>query len=310
MVEIGDPGMSKRVFLSHIANLTSPICCIVQKMWFENMGSQILVKDTLSMEAIKEGLRTVCFGQDIRYFPSTESTNLIAKKIAEQGGKEGTLVIADYQTRGKGRLARTWWSPPGANLLFSLIFRPSSEVTHSFRLTLLCSLAVAQAIRQETGLEALIKWPNDVYIKGKKVSGILSELGFKDGTLEYVVVGIGMNVNCDPSTHPELLDIATSLRIELKRNVSRLTLLTGILKMIEGYYELMKRGEFGALRESWELLSLVKGKRVRIVSLECSKEGIAESIDDEGFLIIRNSSGERERIVSGDVSLTFVEEVV
>ena len=270
------------------------------------MKDQLLVNDTLSAENIKEGLETRCFGQEISYLLSADSTNLVAKQLAQEGAREGTLVITDYQTQGRGRLERSWWSPPGENLLFSLIFRPPFEVTHTFRLTLISSLAVAEAIRQETGLEALIKWPNDIYLKGKKVSGILSELGVKGEQLQYVVVGIGINVNSDPSIHPEIREIATSISLELGRNFSRLRLLKVILKLTERYYQVLKKGDFSSLKKTWDALSLIKGKKVKVFSKDDFKEGIAESIDEEGFLILRDYSGKRSRIVSADVSLSLV----
>ena len=262
--------------------------------------------NTLSVENIKEGLETSCLGREINYLLSTDSTNLVAKKLAQEGAKEGTLVITDYQTKGRGRLERSWWSPPGENLLFSLIFRPPFEVTHTFRLTLISSLAVAEAIRQETGLETLIKWPNDIYLKGKKVSGILSELGVKDNQLQYVVVGIGINVNSDPSIHPEIREIATSIRLERGKNLSRLRLLKVILELTERYYRILKRGDFSSLKKTWDALSLIEGKKVQVFSKDDLKEGIAESIDGEGFLILRDYSGKRSRIVSADVSLSIV----
>jgi len=270
------------------------------------MKGQILISDSLSAESIKEGLKTERFGQEVTYLPSTASTNLVAKKHAQQGAPEGTLIITDYQTQGKGRLERRWWSPPGENLLFSLIFRPPFEVTHTFCLTVLSSLAVAEAIRQETGLEALIKWPNDVYIKGKKVSGILSELGVKYKQLLYVIVGIGINVNSDPSTNHEIRGIATSIRVELGQSFPRLRLLKVLLKLVENYYHVLKEGDFNSLKSTWDSLSLIKGKRVKVVSRGYSQEGVAESIDKEGFLVLRDYSGKRKRIISADVSLSLV----
>jgi BirA family biotin operon repressor/biotin-[acetyl-CoA-carboxylase] ligase len=270
------------------------------------MKDQLRVNDTLAVENIKEGLDTSCFGQEISYLSSTESTNLVARQLAQEGAREGTLVITDYQTQGRGRLKRSWWSPPGENLLFSLIFRPPFEATHTFRLTLISSLAVAEAIRQETGLEALIKWPNDIYLKGKKVSGILSELGVKGEQLQYVVVGIGINVNSDSSTYPEIKEIATSLSLELGKRFSRLKLLKAILELIERYYHVMQRGDFNSLKHTWDALSLIKGKKVKVVSKDEFKEGVAESIDEEGFLILRDYSGRKSRIVSADVSLSLV----
>ncbi len=267
---------------------------------------QLLVSDTLSVEAIKEGLKTACFGQAVRCLSSTESTNLVARELAQGGAQEGTLVITDYQTRGKGRLERKWWSPPGENLLFSIIFRPPFEVSHSFRLTVISSLAVAHAIKQETGLEALIKWPNDIYIKEKKVSGILSELGVYDGQLHYAVVGVGININSNPSTYPEIRDTATSVCRELGQDFPRLRLLKVILEMIERYYCRLTKGDFSSLRQTWDALSLIKGKKVKVVSSGLVQEGIAESIDEDGFLMLREYSGARKRIVSADVSLSLV----
>ena len=270
------------------------------------MKGQILISDSLSAESIKEGLKTERFGQEVTYLPSTASTNLVAKKHAQQGAPEGSLIITDYQTQGRGRLERRWWSPPGENLLFSLIFRPPFKITHTFRLTVVSSLAVAETIRQETGLEASIKWPNDVYIKGKKVSGILSELGVKDEQLQYVTVGIGINVNSNPSINPEIQDIATSISMELGQSFPRLRLLKVILELIEHYYHLLKKGDFSSLKKTWDSLSLIKGKRVTVVSGGHLQEGIAESIDKEGFLVLRDYSGRRSRIISADVSLSLV----
>lgn len=267
---------------------------------------QLLADDNLSAKTIREGLKTACFGQEVQYLASTESTNLTAKKLAHRGGREGLLVITDYQTRGRGRLERRWWSPPGENLLFSLIFRPPFEMNQTFRLTVLSSLAVAESIRRETGLEALIKWPNDVYIKGKKVSGVLSELEVKDEQLQYAIVGIGINVNSDPSIDHEIRDIATSISLELRQSFSRLKLLRVILELIEHYYHVVKEGDFISIRKHWDALSLIKGKKVKVVSRGNIQEGIVESFDKDGFLILRDYSGKRERIISADVSLSFV----
>ena len=272
----------------------------------EFMKDQLLMSDALSAESIRKGIHTVCFGREVMYLPSTESTNLIARKLAREGAKEGTLVVADYQTQGRGRLERSWWSPPGENLLFSVIFRPPFEVVHSYRLTVVSSLAVAHALRQATGLEALIKWPNDIYINAKKVSGILSELGIEDNRLRYVIMGIGININSNPPAFPEISEIATSLYVELGREFPRMRVLKYILELMERYYHLLKEGNFNSLRKAWDELSLIKGKKVKVVSSGFMEEGIAESLDDEGFLILRELSGERKRIVSADVSLSLV----
>lgn len=262
--------------------------------------------ETLSAESIKAGLQTSCFGQEVLYLPATPSTNVEAKKRAQAGMAEGTLVITDNQTHGRGRFDRTWWSSPGKDLLFSLIFRPSLKASQAFRLTLLSSLAVAEAIRQETGLDALIKWPNDVYIKGKKVSGILSESGIHRDHLEYIIAGIGINVNSTPSRNPEIEDRATSLSMELGENVPRLALLSLILELIESYYRTIQQGEFHSLKKRWDTLSLINHKKVMVETRGCMHEGTAESVDEDGFLVLLDHTGTKRRIVSGDVSLSLL----
>lgn len=270
------------------------------------MNTHSTVTDAISAEDITEGLRTSLIGREVIHLTSTPSTNVVAKKRAQAGVAEGTLVITDNQTHGRGRFERTWWSSPGEDLLFSLIFRPHLKVSQVFRLTLLSSLAVAEAIRQKTGLDALIKWPNDVYIKGKKVSGILSESGIHNDHLEYLIVGIGINVNSNPSTHPDLQGRATSISMELGRNFPRLTVLTVILELIESYYRSIQQGDFHSLKKRWDTLSLINHKKVMVESRGCMHEGTAESIDEDGFLVLLDRSGTRRRIVSGDVSLSLV----
>jgi len=265
-----------------------------------------LSPDTLSAESIKEGLVTSCFGQKVLYLPSTHSTNVEAKKRAQAGIAEGTLVITDNQTHGRGRFDRTWWSSPGKDLLFSLIFRPLLKASQTFRLTLISSLAVAEAIRQETGLDALIKWPNDIYIKGKKVSGILSESGMQGDHLEYMIVGIGINVNSTPSKHPAIEERATSISMELGENFPRITLLTVILALIESYYRGIQKGDFHALKKRWDTLSLINHKKVMVQTRGCRHEGTAESVDEDGFLVLLDHTGTKRRIVSGDVSLSLL----
>ena len=262
--------------------------------------------DILSAGTIKEGLQTSCFGKEVIYLPFTTSTNRVAKEAAHKGMQEGTLVITDHQTEGRGRLGRTWWSPPGKDLLFSLIFRPSLTTTQTFRLTVVSSLAITEAIRQETGLETLIKWPNDIFIKGKKIAGILSELSGTSERLEYVIVGIGMNVNCDPKDCAEIYDSATSLWRELKQKFPRLQLLNTILELIEIYYQQLQAGDFSSLKNRWDTLSLITNRKVSVESTGEVYQGIVESIDDDGILTLRDHLDNRKRIVCADVSLSLL----
>ena len=270
------------------------------------MNNQSSQSDTLSAASIKAELQTSFFGQEVIFLPATTSTNRIAKEAAQKGMQEGTLIITDQQTHGRGRFDRTWWSSPGKDLLFSLIFRPPLKTSQAFRITLLSSLAVAEAIRQETGLDALIKWPNDVYIHGKKASGILSESGLLNDHLDYVIVGIGINVNSTPSTNPEIQKRATSISMELGENFSRLSLLTVILELIESYYHSMQKGDFRPLKQRWDTLSMITHKKVRVDAQGCMHEGTADSVDEDGCLVLLDHTGAKRRILSGDVSLSIV----
>jgi BirA family biotin operon repressor/biotin-[acetyl-CoA-carboxylase] ligase len=255
----------------------------------------------LSVESIKRGLKTDLIGQSIVYSSSLGSTNELLKGLAAQGAPEGTLVIADEQTAGKGRLGRKWLAPPGASLLLSLLFRPDFAPNQAQRLTMLCSLAIADAIEGLTSLPAGLKWPNDIFIRGRKAGGILTESGTTGGRLDYVVVGMGLNVNLAASTLPELRGMATSLSQELGREVSRLELLWKILAGIEMRYESLRRGE--SPHEEWAARLINLGHQVQVATPQGALAGWAEGVDADGALILRTPDGQRKRIVAGDVTL-------
>lgn len=269
------------------------------------MKKQLIDAAPLTAELVKKHLRTRFIGREIHHLPSTFSTNTIAQQLARAGRPEGTVVITDYQTHGRGRLERKWLSPQGEDLLFSLIMRPALEPAQAFKLILVSSLAVSQAIRRKTGLEALIKWPNDIYIRGKKVSGILTELGICGDRLMFVIVGIGININSDPSRVPEIQGKATSLRLEAKHRVARMPLLTTFLELLEEFYLELQRGDLKSLKARWDGLSLIKDKEVVLTAGEELREGVAESVTDDGALIIRDRSGRRHSFIFGDVSLSL-----
>jgi len=207
----------------------------------------------MSPDEIKTGLGTEVLGREIISYTQTSSTNDVALDLAAKGMQEGTLIIAESQTRGRGRMERNWVSPMGTSILASLILRPSIAVHEAQSITLVAAAAVAQAIRKMTNLPALIKLPNDVIINGKKVSGILTEMRTEKGMISFLVVGIGVNVNIPRNQFPaEIIDTATSLSIELGRNVSRISLLQEILRQLEyGYMKLKERKPEGLMTE-WE----------------------------------------------------------
>ncbi|MDY6934859.1 MAG: biotin--[acetyl-CoA-carboxylase] ligase [Spirochaetota bacterium] len=263
--------------------------------------------DILKPVLIKNNLNTNLFGNDIVYYIKTESTNTIANNLAIDGAEEGTVVIAEEQTKGRGRLDRSWLSPAYKNILMSVIFRPNIEPLKVFNLTMLSSLSVVKAIESTTNIKAQIKWPNDVYIENKKVGGILTELNAEQDRINFAIVGIGLNVNFDSSRYSEIKDIATSISNVAGRPVSRISLLQSVLQELEESYKLLKAGKVDLIRRDWNKHSLVIGKPVRIISFDKIEEGIAESVDGDGCLILRDNMGKRKKILSGDVSLRLKE---
>jgi BirA family biotin operon repressor/biotin-[acetyl-CoA-carboxylase] ligase len=254
----------------------------------------------LSVESIKRGLKTDLIGRIIVYYSSIGSTSEVLKELAAQGAPEGALIITDEQTAGKGRLGRKWLAPAGTSLLLSLLFRPDLAPNQAQRLTMICSLAIADAIEGLTGLPVGLKWPNDIFIRGKKVGGILTESGTTGRRLDYVVVGMGLNVNLAISTLPELRGRATSLSDELGREVSRLELLWRILGGIETRYKALRRGE--SPHEEWAAHLINLGCEVQVTTPQGVLAGWAEGVDADGALILRTPDGRRKRILAGDVT--------
>jgi BirA family biotin operon repressor/biotin-[acetyl-CoA-carboxylase] ligase len=256
------------------------------------------MKYSLSPEAITRDLDTRLIGRRVIYYPSVASTNELAKIEARWGAVEGTVIIAGEQTAGKGRLKRAWLSPRGS-LALSFILYPALE--HLPSLIMVASLAVARSIKAVTGLEAGIKWPNDILLNGRKVCGILVESEVRGEAVDYAVIGIGVNVNLRVSDFPELLPTATSLSQEMGREVSLLGLVRGLLVEIERLYLALLGG--GSIYEAWRDSLVTLGKRVYVVSGKASGSGIAESVAKDGSLLIRRPDGSLNRIVAGDVTL-------
>jgi BirA family biotin operon repressor/biotin-[acetyl-CoA-carboxylase] ligase len=260
------------------------------------------VKDALSARSIEAGLDTKTMGRNLLYLAETRSTNDEARKLADAGVAEGTLVITDYQSAGRGRLERRWEAPPGSSLLTSLIFRPALAPGQLQRLTMICGLAVLDAIEVETGLRAGLKWPNDVVIGDAKVGGILTESGFRGERVEYVVVGVGLNVNLEPDKLGEgLLMPATSLAAAVGRKVARLPLLWAFLHAVEERYERLGCGD--SPQQAWAERLVTVGRRVRVSAAGAVLQGIAEGVDGDGALLVRLANGEVQRVVAGDVTL-------
>jgi BirA family transcriptional regulator, biotin operon repressor / biotin---[acetyl-CoA-carboxylase] ligase len=278
---------------------------IIKKPWKSKLYTtdEQTFPEKINPAEIRNGLKNVSIGQEIVFFRKTESTNKEAKKLADNGAGEGMLIVAEEQSKGRGRLNRSWISSPYENILMSLVLRPALPPSKIFPLTMITSIAIVKAIEKTTGLKTKIKWPNDIYYNNKKLAGILTELNANRNKINYAIVGIGLNVNFDPDKYPEIKEIATSLCEETGKTISRNKLLQTILIEIEEEYNLLKKGKINGIRKEWNKYSLVTGKPVIVFSEGYSEEGIAESIAEDGSLILMKSDGEKKNILCGDVSL-------
>jgi BirA family biotin operon repressor/biotin-[acetyl-CoA-carboxylase] ligase len=248
--------------------------------------------------------RTKVIGRDIRVFEQTTSTNDVIEKLARDGVKEGVVVFAESQTRGRGRLGRKWISPGRKGLWFSVLLRPDLRPQETTQLTVASATALLRAIETETGLQLEIKWPNDILIRGKKVAGILTELSAELDRVRHVILGIGVDVNLGPGElPPELRKLATSLKIESGRTISRAGLATVILRELDRDYLRVCAGGFAALADEWEARCKTIGREVTIQIGERRIRGRAESLDEDGALLVRTEHGHLERVIGGDVTL-------
>lgn len=249
---------------------------------------------------IREGLATKFVGQNIVCFESISSTNEVAKELADEGAPEGTVVIAEEQTAGKGRRGRRWVAPPGTSLLFSLLLYPNLTLEQVPRLTMLASLAAAEAIESVTGLPVRFKWPNDILIRGRKAGGVLTEVGVTGKRLDYVVVGIGLNVNWNPTQVPELAGKATSLSEELGREVSRFELLQRLLIYMERGYLRLQEGYLPHEVFTSRLANV--GEKVEVILPRGNVEGFVEGVNGEGALLLRREDGTTVRVTMGEIA--------
>ena len=243
-------------------------------------------------------------GRDIRVFEETSSTNDVAEKLARDGVKEGVVVFAESQTKGRGRLGRKWLSPSRKGLWFSVLLRPDLRPEAATHLTVAAATALARAVREHTGLKPEIKWPNDILLNGKKVAGVLTELSAELDRVKHVILGIGVDVNLDAGDLPaELRPLASSLKIESGRPVPRAELAASILRELDRDYALIGRRQFGKLSDEWESQCVTLGRRVSIRVGDRAIHGRAESLDEDGALLLRTEHGRLERIIGGDVTI-------
>ncbi|MGD9209623.1 MAG: biotin--[acetyl-CoA-carboxylase] ligase [Desulfobacteraceae bacterium] len=261
--------------------------------------------DRLFKDEIQQGLSTMVFGRnEIFHYDTIASTNSKARELADGGADEGTLVIAECQSAGRGRRGRKWISPKHDGIYFSMIARPQLSPAEAPQITLLTAVTLARTIMRQTQLRLQIKWPNDLLIQGKKVAGILTELRTEMDLVEYVIIGIGLNVNTPATALEAIMDQkVTSLAQETNTSFSRLLLLQNFLAEFEKDYRLLGTSAFKNTLEQWRTLANIMGQFISVDVAGQTYRGRVVNIEKNGALVIEDTKGKRQRIFSGDLQL-------
>lgn len=258
--------------------------------------------DLLLPEEIKPLLDTKIIGKEIVYYDEIASSNETAKKLAREGAPDGTVVIAEAQGAGKGRLSRGWFSPHHKGIWFSVILRPTFLPQEAPKCTLMAAVAIVRAARK-FGLDVGIKWPNDVLYDGKKLVGILTEMSAEMERINYVVIGTGINVNMNIEDFPDdVKDIATSMSLINGAPLSRTELFAEVLSAMDDLYADVEKNGFGGVFDEWRKYTVTLGQEVNVIGVKETYSGVAVDIDDDGALLIDTADG-RRRFLAGDVSI-------
>lgn len=251
------------------------------------------------------GANKTTIGSMLKYYDVLDSTNITAKELAEKGAEEGTIVQADEQKLGRGRLGRVWKSPAQSGLWFSIILRPKMEPQYGAQITLLTAVALVEAIKSATGIKTWIKWPNDILVKGKKIAGILSEMKLAEEGIDYIIIGIGLNVNIAKEDLGELLsETASSVYLETGKFYDRQLILEDFCISLKKWYEIWQRAGFKSVRERWLANNCTIGEFVKVK--DNNKEifaGIAKKIDDYGCLLVQSPKGTTKEFDFGEISI-------
>ncbi len=273
----------------------------------QNRGYLLVSEDEVfGQNELESRMDTEWAGHPVSFYETINSTNLRAKLDADNGAPEGALVVADMQTAGRGRRGRTWSSPAGLNVYFTLILKPRYVPDKASMVTLVMALAVAEGIRETCGVEAGIKWPNDIVVNGKKVCGILTEMSVEKDFIHHVVIGVGINVGLQEFA-PELADTATSLQAECGRKVPKAALVANIMKAFEKYYESFReKTDLSDLVDSYNKMLVNRGKTVRVLDPKGEYSGVAEGINELGELLVELPDGHVENVYAGEVSVRGV----
>lgn len=262
------------------------------------------IPDLLGAREITLGLDTTLIGKTVHALSEVNSTNTYASRIAAGDAPDGTVVVADYQSAGRGRLGRRWESPRGVNIYTSIILRPNFPPTEAPFTTLIASIALVAAVRELYNLPAEIKWPNDMLISGKKSAGILTEMSAEPDRVRHIVLGVGVDVNMPASGFPEeIRGISSSIMLELGHKANRAELMRRFLEELERCYFMLLAGKRSELLDEWRSLTGMLGRRVRVTTLTDTLEGVALDLDPSGFLLIKKDDGSVYTVTSGDVGI-------
>lgn len=270
----------------------------------QNKGYLLVQEDEVfGQNELESRMQTKWAGHPVTFYSQINSTNLQAKLDAENGAEQGALVVADMQTAGRGRRGRSWCSPAGTNVYFTLLLKPEYTADKASAVTLVMAMAVAEGIRETCGTEPGIKWPNDIVIDGKKACGILTEMSVERDFIHYVVIGVGVNVGLQEFV-PEVAATATSLQQECGRRVPRAALTANIMKAFEKYYEtFLETLDMSGLLEDYNRLLVNRGKEVRVLDPKGEFTGISRGINRLGELLVERSDGNVEPVYAGEVSV-------
>ena len=281
---------------------------VLRELGFEieskhSQGYRLLsAPDLLLAAEIESELNCQLIGQSVVSFPETDSTNVQARRLAEDGALEGTVVVSDRQSAGRGRLGRRWESPFGVNLYCSIILRPDIPVQQAPQLTFLSAVAVAETLNKLCDLSAEVKWPNDILVNGAKISGLLNEMSAETEQIHFVILGIGINLNMTADQFPDDLNYpATSALLETGKIVDRLKFLRTFLQCLDGYYSEFLQEGFAPIRRRWESLCDMMNLQVDVDQGSGTLRGKVVGLDPEGALRLQLDDGQVKRILAGDV---------
>ena len=264
--------------------------------------SQAAQPEPLQLDDVRDGLTAKRIGTEFYYFLELDSTNSFARRLAEQATPAGTIVIAEEQTQGRGRSGRSWVSPPYVNLYLSIVLRPELPPAHAPQITLMAAVALADTVASFMSLPALIKWPNDILVKGKKLAGILTEASSTSERIDFVILGIGVNLNFPEELMPEAIrQRATSLLIATQHNIRREVFLRRLIQDLDRCYGILEESGFGAIMPRWEARFGLRDRRVRVDMIDGAIFGKARGIDRDGALIVETDNGKFQRVIAGDV---------